>query len=124
MMTPTGLSPDQLAVERDSYRKTLQLLIQQRESFTEAEQATLKSVGVSVDPVTKQLQWTPVNGTDRLVAEWNAYHHAALALMPLPECTLTGEDLEDMEKNGVTGEQLLAEVDEMIRQFHQGRIGQ
>ena len=42
----------------------------------------------------------------------------------MPECTWTREDLEEMEKNGITGEQFIAEIDEMIRQHHQERKGQ
>jgi hypothetical protein len=124
MMTPTNMTPEEIVVERDSYRETLQRMIRERESFTETELSELKAVGVSFDAMTKQLQWTPMNGTDRLVAEWSAYHHAILALMGPPAWTPTREDLEDMEKNGVTSEQLMAEVDEMIRRFHQGRNGQ
>ncbi len=123
MMVPTGISPEELVAERDNYRHQLQLLIQEREAFTEAELAELRSVGVSFDSVTKQLQWIPNNGAD-IVAEWNAYHHAAITLMALPPWTLTRDDLDDMEMNGVTGEQLMAELDEMIREYHQERNGQ
>ena len=83
----------------------------------------MRSVGVAFHPLTKQLQWTPVNGSDRLVAEWDAYHHAALSLMAIPEVTLTLEEVEDLRKNGVTSEQLMAEIDEMIREFHSKENG-
>ena len=117
-MSPTHMTPEQVVAERDGYRATLQRMIQDRESFTEKELGELQSVGVNFDPVTKQLQWTPVNGTDRLVAEWNAYHHAILSLMEFPEINLTAEEVEHLRVNGVTSEQLMAEIDEMVREYH------
>jgi hypothetical protein len=124
MMVPTNMTPDQIAAERDHYRKELQLMILRRDSFTETELAEMRSEGVSFDRVTRQLLWTPVNGTDPLVAEWSAYHHAIVSLMPFPECTWTREDLEDMEKNGFTSAQLMADIDEMIKEYQDQRKGQ
>ena len=117
MMAPTNMTPDEIAAERDHFRKELQHLISRRQSFTDAELAGMKAQGVSFDAETRQLRWAPVNGTDPLVAEWSAYHHAIVSLMSFPECTWTREDLDEMEKNGVTGEQLIADIDEMFHQL-------
>jgi hypothetical protein len=114
MIAPTHMSPERLARERDSFRKSLQLLLQRRETLTERELARMTSVGVSFNPVTRELQWTPVNGDGNVASEWDAYQKSLLVLLE-SECEpVTEEELKQMLAHAIPGEQFMAEIEEML----------
>jgi hypothetical protein len=107
---------ERIAAERDSLRKSLQLLIRQRQYFTEKEMARMASVGVSFDSGSKELQWTPVDGNGVLSSEWEAYQKSLLTLLEEEaHVPLTAKDVEEALANGVSSAQFLAEIEEMSR---------
>ncbi len=123
MSVPTDLWSVQLDAECNGFRESLQHLIRHRQSFTEKELAKLSALGVSFDQVTRQLQWTPVNGPDA-IAERNAYCKSLLALMEDQDFTFTAEELAEMEGSGLTFDDLLAEVTETMKAKRTQRDGQ
>ena len=114
MIAPAHMSAERLACERDSFRKSLQLLLQRRESFTERELARMTSVGVSFNPTTRELHWTPVNGDGDVASEWDAYQKSLLVLLE-SECEpVTEEELKEMLAHAIPAEQFMAEIEDML----------
>jgi hypothetical protein len=91
-------------------RKALPQLIRGHGPLTEEEQAHLRATGVSYDPVSDTVEWTPVAGqASDLEAERNALVRAADIFLERGE-PITEEQLADALTNGVTFEQMAAEL--------------
>jgi hypothetical protein len=92
------------------YRKALPQMIREHGSLTEEEQAQLGATGVTYDPISDTVEWAPPAGQARdLEAERNALVRAADIFLE-PGEPIMEEQLADALTNGVTFEQLAAEL--------------
>src|SRR5262249_32871595 len=77
-------------------------------------EAKLRELIAERDSLRKELEDLR-KALDEVTAERNDYRRGRISSLPPEEFTLTAEDLKDMEKNGYTMEQILADIESLDR---------